>query len=436
MIRVLATPLTLRLALFLTLSVFGIQSAGAQGGRSTGFWSRYVQAVSEFDFAAEPRPHIYYMLEIVKDCNAIGKPEFAQTVWQRAEQLLDEQSRIQDRTSFFRAALTFPSLDQARRIAKESDDVHRKQEFLDQVDLERLRRGDKEALKNYPRIPLDFFKAIEQGRAYVVAGKYEQADQFIQSLDIPHRENDPRGVGAIVYRQIADHFQKQNDLDNARKYIDKAMAIGGNLYYTGYAVKIKKRSIYGELDKGLAKFARFGQSYRGHMGRELVQRLLNELVEQDKLKQAKKTTPFLEKQSDRERVLQKIAVREAALGHHQESDQTLAAIEDPVKKIEARLQIAAGLALAGKREEARTRMAGEFQKIKEWSNRNQSLLKSFGEATGAIEDHEMIQTIMGLPVEKQAKAGFLQRVIRGYKQSLEQKTRAKTQNQRDTAKTQ
>ena len=213
---------------------------GQESDSDREFWKAYSTAVQEFPFEKAPRHQsIYALLEIVKHVNEIDKPELSTALWQRAKRMLGDDAKIQYQQHLLQVALTFDELESATSIAKSAEGKWQKL-WLDTVDLVKLKRGQEDALKNYPREPMDFFKALEHGNALVTARRFEKADKFVQDLDIPHEENDPRGVGAMVYRKIAEYYQKKGDDKNARKYIDKAMAIGGNLYYTGFGVKAKK----------------------------------------------------------------------------------------------------------------------------------------------------------------------------------------------------
>ena len=377
------------------------------------FWKVFAKTVNEFDFEnADRHPAIYAILEITKLCNQHGKPELAMMLWSRAEKMVLENEKRQYRQSLFSAALTFDNLNLAERVARQADRKDRLR-LLDSIDLERLGRGEKDALENYPRVPLDFWKATEQGRAYVRAGDYKAADKFIQNLDIPHEENDPRTVGAFVYEEIAAQYQAQGDLKNARIWIDKAMAIGGKLFYTDYGIKTKKLAIYEEFDKELKGHAQLGVHYRGHMSRELLQGLINELIDANRLDDAKRTIKLLEREQDRDDKLIQVAGEEAI----QQADipeATLKNIQDESKKVAARIEIAAQLWLSGKKERGQDLLEKELAKLGSWHASKAFLYKKTGYAIGAMYQHDQLEKLVKAEMPSGQKAYALHQVLRGF----------------------
>lgn len=289
---------------------------------------------------------IYYLLDIAKSLDQIDKQELGQTVWHRAKTIVDATEKLNYQTTIFQAALTFKDLTIASKFVSEVEGE--KDKFLDSLDLEIFKRTfsktkDRSAIANVPRQELDFWLATEIGQAYVAAGDFEGANRFVEELDIPHKENDPRTVGTWVYKSIAREMQSNGDMAGAKKYADKAMEIGGNLYYSGYGVKILRRSIYGELTKGLKQFAQLGERHRGHQGRELVQSLIAELVSTGYLKEAVQCTSHLADQKDIDKVLWKVSIAYQKHGKHDLAISTVRKISSPSTQVAAKLLIAAEL---------------------------------------------------------------------------------------------
>lgn len=310
------------------------------------------------------------------------------------------------------AALTFDNLALAGRVARQADEKDRLR-LLDSIDLERLGRGEKDALENYPRVPLDFWKATEQGRAYVRAGDYKAADKFIQNLDIPHEENDPRTVGAFVYEEIAARYHAQGDIENARVWIDKAMAIGGKLFYTGYSIKTKKLAIYNEFDKELNGHAQMGVRYRGHMSRELLQGLINELIDANRLEDAKQTIKLLEKEQDRDDKLIQVTGQES-IHRNGIPEATLKKIQDENKKVAARIEIAAQLFLSGKQVLGQGGLEKELAGLGSWDVSKAFLYKKAGYAIGAMYQHDQLEKLINAEMDSGQKAYALHQVLRGF----------------------
>lgn len=406
-----------------TLSIVGVACAllgfsgivSAQSDQSDReFWRTYARMVQEFDFEKAPRHQsIFALLEIVKEVQLTGKPEFAQTLWERAKKLVGDNPSIQYRQHLFRVALSFDNLDLATEIATSADDK-RKNRMLDSVSLEKLKRGVPNALKEYPREPLEFFSAIEHGNVLAECGRFEEADKFIQELAIPHEENDPRGVGAIVYSKIAEHFQQIGDLDNARKYVSKAMKIGGDLYYTGYGVKVKKYLLFDEMNqKRLTKMQKLGVAYRGHMRRELLGELIRELCLVKRFDDAQKTVAFLEKDNEKDRNLKGIA--EKATAHEGfDIDSVIKQIGSSEVQVATRWSVAGRLYLNQQRDEADRIVKQELEKTGNQALTSKDVYLAMGNTLGIMSRTDEFEKQIRLNSDLAMQSRYLLEGIRGF----------------------
>lgn len=260
--------------------------------------------------AGTRRSSIYYLLQIAERLEKINKPELAQSIFRRAELISQADTNSDHFYSLFETSLKLSGLKIAERLIEELSTDQDK--ARDRLDLEKFCRGDEQALENgYPRFKMEFWSANRHGQALVRAGKFKLADQFIRELDIAHEENDPRTVGVWVYSEIASLYRDKGDMENARKYIDKAWELGGTLYYTGYGLKVRHRSMHGALTKDLDLLARQGAAYRGHMGRELLHLLVSELRETGHFSEAIQCTKHFEEDNERLDALARIAVAQA-----------------------------------------------------------------------------------------------------------------------------
>ena len=132
---------------------------------------------------------------------------------------------------FFNYAVKVNRLDLAEEFANDAERM--RDSLLDRLDVEKFRRGDLEAIKSYPRRELDLRKSLQLANAYVDAGDYESAERYVTDIVISE-ENDPRAVTAITFREIANRYRANGDLKNAKRYIDKAVSVGGSLFYQGF----------------------------------------------------------------------------------------------------------------------------------------------------------------------------------------------------------
>lgn len=211
--------------------------------------------------------------------------ELAATAFQKAIQAAEADER-RHRFTLFRHALKINDWKTAAEIAAKQNDP-----FLDRIAVEKYRQGDDDALDGFPHAELDFHTALDLADAYAKREEYEKLELFVTSIEsLP--SNEPTDVGAIIWSRIAADFREQGKTAEAKEFIDKAMKIGGGNYYTGYAVRVARLSIHGGLKEEAEKYAKLAVAYRGHHTRELLARLINELVAAGHFNLAERTLDY------------------------------------------------------------------------------------------------------------------------------------------------
>ncbi|MDA1016966.1 MAG: hypothetical protein O3A00_21225 [Planctomycetota bacterium] len=296
-----------------------------------------------------PARAISIWLEIAESCVAAKQAEWAEEFLQRATTLANQDEQRRYNRLLLDYALKVNRLDLAETIAKASP---RNESLLDRLDLAKYRRGEKDALKAYPRAKMTFYNALDLARVYIDLGDYKAAEDFVTDIEIS-KENDPRAVTGIALETIAKRCRANGDLINAKRYADKAVNVAGRLFFTGFALKITQRSIHGTLTTGLDDFAQLGANHADHLGKELVELLVQELYLTQHFDEAKRTTRFLEKTEDLQHCLQMIAVEQAKRGDFPAAYQSFDEITDLTERDLARLGIARALWVAGKADIAR-----------------------------------------------------------------------------------
>lgn len=159
----------------------------------------------------------------------------------------------------------------------------------------------------------------------------------------------------MIFKVIAIEYREKGELQNAKRYIDKAFAIadGRGTGYVGYAVEIAHRSIHGRLTKDLEEFAQRGAYFPAHMGRELVQNLAVELVRTGHDDEAKRSVALLRKPEDVADSMRSIAYAQARRGDTAAALKTVEEIEDAHTRDAARIDIANTLCKNGQSETAK-----------------------------------------------------------------------------------
>lgn len=280
---------------------------------------------------------LYTLLEVAEECHRLERNELAGEFQSRAEAIArtDERKRYHRRLVDY--AINVGRLDLAEEYANEAGSS--KNPLLDKIDIAKYQRGDKDAVKSYPREELDLFNALDLANAYIDAGDYEAAEEFVTDIVISE-ENDPRAATAMTFENIAKRCRDEGDMTSAKRYMDKAEEIGGNLFYTGYTIRAAHRAMHGILTENLDEFAQLGANHRGHHGRELVQVVIRELYENGNYSEARRITKFLDDPDDVQRALRYIAVHQAEQGDVKAALDAISQIENRLHRYSALVSIA------------------------------------------------------------------------------------------------
>lgn len=293
---------------------------------------------------------IHYLLDIAKHCHALGEKELADELFQRAIQVVEADEKGRFWGLLVKHAIHLGKLDLAEKYAMAAGTL--KDTYLDQLDIAKYKTGEKDAIKDYPRAKQDFHNALDLATALIDQGEYDKAEEYVTDIKISE-ENDPLAVTGITFERIAQRCLEQGDTEGAKKYIDKAVAVGGNLFYTGYSLKVTQKAIHGTLKQGLDKFARLAVAHRGHMARELLMSLIRELIGAKHYTEAKRVAKMLKKDSDIHEMMSAIATSQAKALLFRDAYDTIDEIKEVEAKNLARLGLATSLLQAGKPEIAR-----------------------------------------------------------------------------------
>jgi tetratricopeptide (TPR) repeat protein len=299
------------------------------------FWDWLLLQASEIDFdQMTSQRTIYALVTIAEGCHAMDQHELAREYFERSLKIHEMDGKANQPFTLFNYALDTNQLDLAGQIAEDSGSPT----LLDRWDLERFRRGDQDSIERYPRVEMTFYNAIELANVFIELGHYDRAEEFVTDIEI-RNGNEPEDVTGITLENIAKRYRADGDVENAKRYIDKAKAIAGNQFYTGYAINITYRSIHGVLTEDLDEFARRGAAYPVHMGRELIALLASELVRTGYDEEAKRVVSLLKEPEDFRRTMRGLAMGQARRGDITAALKTVEALEDRQAKNAARLGI-------------------------------------------------------------------------------------------------
>jgi hypothetical protein len=150
--------------------------ATGQQAADTQLWHWLTQQARAIDFEQLP-PHrsIYALLSIAESCHLLGHEELARECYDRASAMNAKDKKNAYRFQFFDYAVATDQMELAGKIAESS----KSDTLLDRYDIERYRRGDRDAIQNYPRGEMTFYNAMELASLFVDLGQYDRAEQFV-----------------------------------------------------------------------------------------------------------------------------------------------------------------------------------------------------------------------------------------------------------------
>ena len=206
-----------------------------------------IATAGELDFSeVRDSTAITALLEISESCLKLERKPAARRFREKAVARADRNERRSGYMTLVTHAINIGRLELAEQYANKSP---LKDSNLDKIAVARYRLGEQDAVKGYPRAEQDLHSALQLANAYVAAGEYDKAEAFVTDIKISE-ENDPRAVTSITFRNIANRCREHGELDRAKFYIDKALAVGGRLYYTGYSIQVSHRSNPRKADRG------------------------------------------------------------------------------------------------------------------------------------------------------------------------------------------
>jgi hypothetical protein len=225
-------------------------------------------------------------------------------------------------------------------------------------------------------------------------------------------------VAGLIFKVIAIKYRENGELENAKRYIDKAMAIAGDRGYAGYAIEIGHRSIHGRLTKGLNEFAQEGAYFPAHMGRELVQNLAGELVRTGYDDEAKRSVALLEKPEDVRDSMRSIAIGQAQRGDVVAALKTVEEIDDVQTRDGARIGIAGGLCKAGQSETAKKLADVVLRDLKEENGLDSTLGKNLAALYARLHCQTELEQVIAQAKTPESRADCILRAILGFAGSM------------------
>ncbi|MEM7474363.1 MAG: hypothetical protein AAF483_05165 [Planctomycetota bacterium] len=309
----------------------------------------YIEELEKVDLEKIDNGVAYFGSRCCETLQAMGEEEKAFEFWEKAFQILSKRKSSMQFP--LETALKLGRIDLAERCVADAGSLSNS--WRDKIALAKYANGDEEALKDFPHGEkmLTFYNALELANTLVDMGRLDELEEFLSDLEISP-ENPPESVSGIIYKTIAKKARKTGDMDKAKKYIDKANDIGGNLYYTGFNIRNTHAAIHGKLMDDIERRAALGEAYRGHMARELLWSLVNELIQIQEFDAAIKVTERIEDEKDVQMILARIAYARAESGDYRGAIGMLRELKEANRKNYARLEIAKAMIRNGNEEGA------------------------------------------------------------------------------------
>lgn len=275
----------------------------------------------------------------------LNKPKLALSLWQRCKEI-DQRAKRRNPRRLLGFAVDIGRLDLAEEIQQSSPELE--QQLRPDLLLAKYAGGNDEAIDQYiiGESQMTFYTAMDVANAYIAKGLYNKAEDFVVNTTITE-ENSPEDLIGITFENIARRCRKLEDQEQALKYIDKALAVAGNQYYTGQAIKVRHHSMHATLHSNVDSLATTAQRYRGSQGRELTLVLIRQLIDDGLFDDAKQVVEKLESSDDTVRSLQNIAGGQAKAGEYRAAFQTLKSLAKPGQRNIARIEIAKAMARTG-----------------------------------------------------------------------------------------
>ncbi len=403
------------LTVALLLSIASTTVAG-QDSKDRELWDWLLLQAQEIDIdQLSSHRAIYALLRIAQGCHAMEQHQLADEYIHRAQAVDEKDEKVSHHSALFNYAMDTDRIVLAGKIAEES----RSDSLLNSWAREKFRRGDHEAIKGYPRGEMTFYAAWGLASVFVELGDYERAEEFVSGIDSTVG-NSPEEVAGLTFKVIAIKYREKGDVENAKRYIDKALAIadGRGTGYVGYAVEIAHRSIHGRLTKDLEEFAQRGAYFPAHMGRELVQNLAVELVRTEHDDEAKRSAALLEKPEDVADSMRSIAYAQARRGDTAAALKTVEEIEDAHTRDAARIGIANTLCKNGQSETAKELADVVLRKWTEEKGSDSTLGNSLAALYARLHCQPELEQVIAQAKTPESKTDRILRAIWGFAGSM------------------
>jgi len=368
----------------------------------------------DFDQCSSHRA-IYALLTIARGCRAMEQHQLADEYFHRAQAVDVKDQKVNHHSTLFNYAMDTGQIALAGKIAEES----RSDSLLNSWDVERFRRGDHDAIKGYPRGKMTFYAAWGLANVFVELGDYERAEELVGGIESTVG-NSPEEVAGLIFKAIAIEYREKGELEKAKRYIDKALAIahGRGTGYVGYAVEIAHRSIHGRLTKDLDEFAQKGAYFPAHMGRELVQNLAGELVRTGHDDEAKRSVALLRKPEDVADSMRSISNAQARRGDTAAALKTVEEIEDVQTRDAARIGIANVLCKNGQSETAKELADVVVRRWTEEKGSDSTLGQSLAALYARLHCQPELEQVIAQARAPESKTDRILRAIRGFAGSM------------------
>lgn len=343
----LTIPLLYLVLVFLTPAKSNAQEASTSTAESHAEIIDWLTAEMLEADTSEVPPHtaIYYVGGSAAFLSQLKRPKLALTLWQRCKEI-DQQTGSQNARRLFGFAVDIGRLDLAEQLQQSSPEL---QEALrPALLLAKYAQGDDGAIDQCinSESKMTFYTALDIANAYIKKGLYDKAENFVVNATIT-KENAPEDLIGITFANIARRCRKLDDQEQALLYVDKALVVAGNQYYTGQSIKVCHHSIHATLHESVKALAATAERYRGHQARELTQSLIRQLLDDKLFEDARMVIKKLEAEKDVVRSLQSLAAAQANAADYREAFQTLKALKKPEQRNVARIEIAKAMARTG-----------------------------------------------------------------------------------------
>jgi tetratricopeptide (TPR) repeat protein len=360
----------------------------------------------------EPYIRVHVALQAALWAHELKKTELERLVYRVVLDSAREFPDCRFHGQLVRFALSTDQFELAESFAGEAE--KKNDRLQDEILLARYKAGNLESLDSYPLAPLDFYNGLALINCYIKSEEYEKAVEFVSKIEIPP-ESDLDQLAPLAHKMIAEAYETQGNLAQAKEHFDRAMQIGGGLYYTGFLIQVKHKSIHGRLAEDSDQMSTLGANYGDHMGRELVQSLTSELVRKGHLEEAKKAATKLESEVDRDHVLAKIARVHFKRGEHELCNQEIATMKNSNARLRAQIDLALDHWRLGEHSQAESIAASVFKALNQEPMVKHDYLRwELATAFCVFDDRESLKTLVDSVTDKTTHAYLIGYALENY----------------------